>query len=56
MTDRSTVRRTPAERLALHRAINQRPKRCPQCGETVQAGNLARHRRSLAHTYARRAA
>jgi WhiB family transcriptional regulator, redox-sensing transcriptional regulator len=36
---------SPAERFEQHHRINQRPVPCPQCGETVQAGNLARHRR-----------
>jgi hypothetical protein len=31
------------ERLAKHRAVNQRLKPCPECTRYVQAGNLARH-------------
>jgi hypothetical protein len=41
--------------LARHRAVNQRPKRCPQCPQKVQAGNLARHLRRHAREYGRTA-
>lgn len=45
---------SPAERLAQHRRINQRPVPCPRCGETVQAGNLARHRRRMCRFFGSR--
>lgn len=38
-----------------HRAINNRPKRCPTCGLVVQASNLARHIRLEAERYRRTA-
>lgn len=40
----------------VHRAINQRPKACPNCGMYVQAGNLARHIKREAARYLGRAA
>lgn len=44
---------TSGARAAKHRAINNRPKRCPRCGVVVQAGNLARHIRREGQRYGR---
>jgi hypothetical protein len=46
----------PQSRADKHRAINNRPKRCPNCGLQVQASNLARHIRREAARYLGRAA
>jgi ribosomal protein S27AE len=43
------------ERAEKHRQINARPKRCPQCGQVVQASNLARHIRREGERYRRSA-
>ncbi len=43
----------PDVRAAQHRAINNRLKRCPRCGDVVQASNLARHIRREGERYGR---
>lgn len=41
-----TRRYAAARARRQHHRANLRPKPCPHCPATVQAGNLARHRRS----------
>jgi hypothetical protein len=41
-----TRRYAAARARRQHHRVNLRPKPCPHCAATVQAGNLARHRRS----------